>query len=146
MKLVDSLADADLAVPRESPSGLFQCEATLAMASAKLRRTLEVFLEESFVAFVDSFSDLLDGLRTKQIPMLESVLFLPLGDLLLESKLTKVLTSYSIVSSMNRYASVPDLTSHLDLTVKVSRAPRTIELKFEGTNHHFYPEVQHKQC
>ena len=146
MKLVDFIADADLAVSRESPSGLLQCEATLTIASAKLRRTLEVFLEESFVAFVDSFGDLLDCLRTKKIPMLESVLLLPFGDLLLKSELTKVFTCDSIVSSMYSYTFIPDLTSHLDLMVKVSRPSGTIELKFEGTNHHFYPEVQHKQC
>jgi hypothetical protein len=107
-----------------------------------------LLLEKALVSIVQSFANLLNGLRTEYFPVGETLTTPPeLGELCFEGFVGDMLTREFVVAFVECQRMVPDHACHIDLVVQQARSFSTIQAVFvgfmnvDGTRHHALNEI-----
>ena len=137
-ELIDRLANQKPVISSQIPTGVLQGERLSLPHFSKARRSLVLFAEELLIAKLDALSNILDGLRTQNFPVLIALPALTFGKLFLQAKQGKVFTKTSIVAPMQRDAGIVDLTTNTNLAMQVSVAFMPIEFIGIGPSWHLH--------
>jgi hypothetical protein len=134
--LVDSALKVDAVALQQLPPRLLERERTVLLDLLERGwRSLELALEvakEQFVGAVNPLCNVLNGLRTDQVPVGIARQLLELGEMPHQVVLVQTLAPQTIVATVERNAMIVDQTGNVDLLVQMAILLRAVELELVG--------------